>query len=75
MAKYGVGMLGAGWVAGEYVKVFRDHPLTELCRHLQHDAREGDALHAGPTAWTPASTPPTTRFFEDGSSRARGSLK
>jgi predicted dehydrogenase len=30
MAKYGVGMIGAGWVAGEYVKVFRDHPLTEL---------------------------------------------
>lgn len=29
-AKYGVGLLGAGWVAGEYVKVFRDHPLTEL---------------------------------------------
>jgi predicted dehydrogenase len=30
MAKYGVGIIGAGWVAGEYVKVFRDHPLTEL---------------------------------------------
>lgn len=30
MAKYGVGLLGAGWVAGEYVKVFRDHPLTEV---------------------------------------------
>ena len=29
-AKYGVGLLGAGWVAGEYVKVFRDHPLTEV---------------------------------------------
>ena len=28
--KYGVGLLGAGWVAGEYVKVFRDHPLTEV---------------------------------------------
>jgi predicted dehydrogenase len=27
---YGVGIIGAGWVAGEYVKVFRDHPLTEL---------------------------------------------
>ncbi|MGC8878443.1 MAG: Gfo/Idh/MocA family protein [Anaerolineae bacterium] len=26
--KYGVGLIGAGWVAGEYVKVFRDHPLT-----------------------------------------------
>jgi predicted dehydrogenase len=30
MAKYGVGIIGAGWVAGEYVKVFRDHALTEL---------------------------------------------
>ena len=27
-AKYGVGLIGAGWVAGEYVKVFRNHPLT-----------------------------------------------
>jgi predicted dehydrogenase len=30
MASYGVGIIGAGWVAGEYVKVFRDHPLTEI---------------------------------------------
>lgn len=30
MAKYGVGIIGAGWVAGEYVKIFADHPLTEL---------------------------------------------
>jgi predicted dehydrogenase len=29
-AKYGVGLIGAGWVAGEYVKVFRGHPLTEV---------------------------------------------
>ena len=28
--KYGVGLIGAGWVAAEYVKVFRDHPLTEI---------------------------------------------
>jgi UDP-N-acetyl-2-amino-2-deoxyglucuronate dehydrogenase len=27
---YGVGLLGAGWVAGEYVKAFRDHPHTEV---------------------------------------------
>ena len=26
--KYGVGIIGAGWVSGEYVKAFRDHPLT-----------------------------------------------
>lgn len=30
MAKYGIGILGAGWVAGEYVKAFRDHPLAEI---------------------------------------------
>lgn len=28
--KYGVGLIGAGWVAAEYVKVFRDHPQTEV---------------------------------------------
>ncbi len=28
--KYGVGIVGAGWVAGEYVKAFRDHPLTHV---------------------------------------------
>ena len=27
---YGVGIIGAGWVAGEYVKAFRDHPLTHM---------------------------------------------
>ncbi len=28
--RYGVGLIGAGWVAAEYAKVFRDHPLTEV---------------------------------------------
>jgi UDP-N-acetyl-2-amino-2-deoxyglucuronate dehydrogenase len=28
--KYGVGLIGAGWVAGEYIKAFRDHPSTEI---------------------------------------------
>src|SRR5215510_13612010 len=28
--KYGVGILGLGWVSGEYVKAFRDHPLTDV---------------------------------------------
>ena len=27
---YGVAIIGAGWVAGEYVKAFRDHPQTNL---------------------------------------------
>jgi predicted dehydrogenase len=30
MAKYGVGIIGTGWVGNEYIKVFRDHPLTEI---------------------------------------------
>lgn len=30
MGDYGVAMIGAGWVAGEYVKAFRDHPQTDL---------------------------------------------
>jgi predicted dehydrogenase len=30
MAAYGVGVLGAGWVAGEYVRVFRDRRLCEI---------------------------------------------
>lgn len=29
-AKYGVGLVGAGNVASEYVKVFREHPLTDV---------------------------------------------
>ena len=29
-ARYGVGLVGAGWVAGEYVKAFRDHPQTRI---------------------------------------------
>jgi predicted dehydrogenase len=28
--QYGVGIIGAGWVSGEYVKAFRDHPQTEI---------------------------------------------
>jgi len=27
---YGVAIIGAGWVSGEYVKAFRDHPQTNL---------------------------------------------
>ena len=34
--KYGVAILGAGWVAGEYVKAFRDHPLTEISGVYSH---------------------------------------
>jgi len=30
LASLGVGILGTGEVAGEYIKAFRDHPATEI---------------------------------------------
>ena len=42
MARYGVGIIGAGWVAGEYAKVFRDHPLAEVVG--LHDLVAGKAV-------------------------------
>lgn len=30
MARYGVGIIGAGWVSSEYVKIFANHPQAEL---------------------------------------------
>jgi len=30
MARYGVGIIGAGWVAGEYVRVFANDPRTDI---------------------------------------------
>ena len=44
MTTYGVGIIGAGWVAGEYVKVFRDHPLTEIVGLYDQIAGKGTAL-------------------------------
>jgi UDP-N-acetyl-2-amino-2-deoxyglucuronate dehydrogenase len=46
MAKYGVGIIGAGWVAGEYVKAFRDHPLTELVGIYNRTPGKATALMA-----------------------------
>jgi predicted dehydrogenase len=46
MAKYGVGIIGAGWVAGEYVKVFRDHPLTEIVGVYNRTPGKASALLA-----------------------------
>jgi predicted dehydrogenase len=46
MAKYGVGIIGAGWVAGEYVKVFRDHPLTEVVGVYNRTPGKASALLA-----------------------------
>jgi UDP-N-acetyl-2-amino-2-deoxyglucuronate dehydrogenase len=42
--KYGVAILGAGWVAGEYVKAFRDHPLTEICGIYNHTPGKASRL-------------------------------
>ena len=28
--RYGVGLIGAGWVASEYLNAFRNHPLTQI---------------------------------------------
>ena len=58
MARYGVGIIGAGWVAGEYVRIFANHPKTELvgvynrtpgkatdlCESLGAEAREYASL-------------------------------
>ena len=30
MDKYGVGIIGAGWVAGEHIRAFNAHPQTEI---------------------------------------------
>lgn len=61
--KYGVALVGAGWVAGEYVKAFRDHPLTyvvgstflsgechavDMLRYLGGEIEEVAAFSAGP---------------------------
>ena len=43
MATYGVGILGPGWVAGEYVKAFGKNPQTEvvaLCSRSQERAEQ-----------------------------------
>lgn len=41
---YGVAIIGAGWVAGEYVKAFRDHPQTELVGIHNRTPEKGAAL-------------------------------
>lgn len=40
MAKYGVGIVGAGWVAGEHINSFRSNPLTEV-RGIASRTKEG----------------------------------
>lgn len=53
MDKFGVGIVGAGWVAGEYVRAFHAHPQTEvvaLCSRREEPARELAALHGAAPA-------------------------
>jgi len=38
MAKYGVGIIGAGWVAGEHIQAFQAHPDTEVVAIASRDA-------------------------------------
>lgn len=38
MAKYGVGIIGAGWVAGEHIKAFQSHPEAEVVAIASRDA-------------------------------------
>jgi UDP-N-acetyl-2-amino-2-deoxyglucuronate dehydrogenase len=42
--RYGVAIIGAGWVAGEYVKAFRDHPQTDLVGVHNRNPEKGAAL-------------------------------
>jgi predicted dehydrogenase len=41
---YGVAIIGAGWVAGEYVKAFRDHPQTNLVGVFNRTPGKASAL-------------------------------
>lgn len=45
-ADYGVAIIGAGWVAGEYVKAFRDHPQTNLVGVFNRTPGKASALLA-----------------------------
>lgn len=42
--RHGVAIIGAGWVAGEYVKAFRDHPQTDLVGVYNRNPAKGAAL-------------------------------
>lgn len=46
MAKYGVGIIGAGWVAGEHIRAFRDHPDTEVVAIAARDKDRAAACAA-----------------------------
>jgi predicted dehydrogenase len=44
LAEFGVGILGAGEAAGEYVKAFRDHPATNVVGVYSRTPRSGARL-------------------------------
>jgi predicted dehydrogenase len=44
--RYGVGIIGAGWVSGEYVKAFRDHPQTEVVGMFNRSPGKASAVMA-----------------------------
>ena len=46
MVKYGVGIIGAGWVAGEHIRAFRDHPDTEVVAIAARDKDRANACAA-----------------------------
>lgn len=46
MAQYGVGIIGAGWVAGEHIRAFQDHPEAEVVAIASRDAERAAACAA-----------------------------
>ena len=46
MKKYGVGIIGAGWVAGEHIRAFQDHPQAEVVAIAARDTDRAAACAA-----------------------------
>jgi len=46
MSKFGVGIIGAGWVAGEHIRAFQDHPNAEVVAISARDAGRAKACAA-----------------------------
>ncbi|MDQ1255773.1 MAG: hypothetical protein QG656_367, partial [Candidatus Hydrogenedentes bacterium] len=43
MKKMGVGIIGAGWVAGEHIRAFNTHPDTEVVALCSRDGEKAKA--------------------------------
>jgi predicted dehydrogenase len=63
MASYGAAIIGAGWVAEEYVKAFRDHPLVDLVGIYSKTPEKPTALLS--TAWEARVYASADELFED----------